>query len=415
MENDKFRIDILVIPGPSKIKLDESSDWIGGIAFVEFQIELFSDLNPGVGFRWHLGFLEDQVESNQLLTDRDNIKNYIFKKSELKLKYVDNPSSQHGALLNLLLERIEKHHSRFIIIIDPDFFILKRNWIHNLLDYMENKSVAILGASYPETDCRLYYDFPTAYFSVIDLSLISINKLDYLPDENCMKMSDRTPWKSDSLPNLNGYSRVVSKNNKLNEFLFLLQSIFRWRNKQTFFRDTGWKVRKVFKNRVKHEEFLFLDNLAYEFKAEDERSLVNEVDPEFYLEKYADIKNSSMEPVYHFQNHGKKEWRQPKAFLKKNEKQYIFYLRPHLKYKFLRNIERFYSSEYSIKFIRKYTFKDLVNDHSVQEIEELTKLPNAKAFYFFNNQFVSFHLGHDYSPRDIKQIRKMIVEYIAKI
>ena len=68
---------------------------------------------------------------------------------------------------------------------------------------MKQESLAIIGASYPETDCRLYFDFPTAYFSIIDSSLISINELDYLPDENCMRFSELTLWKSDVLPNIN--------------------------------------------------------------------------------------------------------------------------------------------------------------------------------------------------------------------
>ncbi len=415
MENNKLEIDILTVPGPSKIKIDDFNDWIGGIDFINFQIELFKELNPDVFFRWHLGFIEDHVELNQLSLDSDDIKNYVFKKSELKVKYIDNPSSQHGALLNLLLKQIKENHSKFIIIIDPDFFIVKRNWLFDLLYYMKSNSVAILGASYPETDCRLYFDFPTAYFSIIDASLIPINELDYIPDENCMKVSESTPWNSESFPNLNGYSRLVSKIDQVNKYSFILQSIFRWRNKQSFFRDTGWRIRKNFKNKVKHEEFLFLDHLNYELDVNRETALVNEVDPDFYLGKYLDVKNSGVDPILHFQNYGKKEWRQPRAFMKRDEKQYIFYLRPHLKNRFLRNIERFYNSEYSIKHIRKYAFKNLINEYTFQEIEEIKKLPNAKAFYFFSKKFVSFHLGHDYYPRDIKVIRKMISEYISKV
>ena len=104
LKNDIIDIDVLVIPGPSKIKIDNHNDWIGGIEFVKFQIELFEKLNTDLAFRWHLGFLEDHITLDQIPKGDDNIKNYVFKKSELKVKFVDNPSSQHGGLLNLLLK-----------------------------------------------------------------------------------------------------------------------------------------------------------------------------------------------------------------------------------------------------------------------------------------------------------------------
>ena len=410
---EKKYIDVLIVPGPSKRKNDNNSDWVGGTDYVKFQIELFNELNTGTDFRWNFGYLESHVESSHMIKNRPNIRNFRFTESELQVKFIDNPSSQHGALLNQLLKKVAHDHSRFIIIIDPDFFIVSKNWAQDLMDFMKDNSVAILGASYPETDCRLYFDFPTAYFSIIDSELLPLDELNYLPDENSIKKSDNTPWKSDLLPNLTGYRRWASKNIYINYLLFIVQSIFRWRSKSTFFRDTGWEMRNKFKNKVKHEEFLFVDNLIFEFQDPNESNLVTGVDINFYRDKYFDIKSNDIDPVFHFHNHGKWEWRQPRAFMQKNEKQYIYYLRPHLKYRILRSIEKIFSSEYAINHKRSYTFKNLLNDHHSKKVEGLFKLPNAKAFYFFRNGFISFHLGHDFKFRNIDEIRLSIKTFIS--
>jgi hypothetical protein len=115
---------------------------------------------------------------------------------------------------------------------------------------------------------------------------------------------------------------------------------------------------------------------------------------DFYNEKYIDIKSNEIDPVFHFHNHGKWEWRQPRAFMERNEKQYIYYLRPLLKYRIFRIIEKIFRSEYSINHKRNYTFNDLLSDHNHEEIEALFKLPNAKAFYFFQNGFIEFQITY---------------------
>ncbi len=409
-------IDVIVVPGPAGKKINEKSNWIGGIDFVNYQIKLFSTLNPELNIRWNLGILEDHLDNSELIMNDASVRNFIFNKSDLNVKYKDNPSSQHGCLLNLLIKQIKVDHSRFLVIIDPDFFVISKNWISNLVNYMEQKSVAIIGASYPETNCRMYFDFPTALCSIIDTQHLSLDLLDYLPDENQIVASSRNDWGTEFAINLIPYrSSALSTNKILYTFQELFQSIFHWRSKKSLVRDVGWKIRKKFKFRVKHEEFLFIENVKNEIMNDSHPELVQGVDPTFYLNKYKDIADAGIDPVKHFHDHGKSEWRLPKAINDKSEKQHIFHLRPHLKSKMLRYVEYFYSSEYSVHHIRTYTFERLEKDMDRNVLKILKELPECAAYYFFWDNLMAFHLGHVYKIGDSESILKVIDSYLSKI
>ncbi len=409
-------IDVIIVPGPSGKKINEKSNWIGGMDFVNYQIKLFSTLNPELNIRWNLGILEGHLDNSQFILNNASVRNFIYKKSDLNVKFKDNPSSQHGCLLNLLIKQIKVDHPRFVIIIDPDFFVISNNWISNLINYMELKSIAIIGASYPETNCRMYFDFPTALCSIIDTDHLSLDLLDYLPDENQIVESSRNDWGTEFAINLIPYRpSALSTNKIIYTFQKLFQSIFYCRSKKSLVRDVGWKIRKKFKFRVNHEEFLFIENAKNEIMNDSRPKLIGGVDPIFYLNKYKDIAEAGIDPVKHYNDHGKSEQRLPKAINDKSEKQHIFHLRPHLKSKILRYVEYFYSSEYSIRHIRTYTFEKLEKDIDISVLKVLKELPECAAYYFFWNNFMAFHLGHVYKIGDSDSILKVIDSHLNEI
>jgi len=88
-------------------------------------------------------------------------------------------SLQHGKALNRAVEAVK---TRFLLIIDPDFFVIRPNWIQAVLDHMKRSGLAFLGAPWHPRWYRKWRYFPCAHCLFIDLDRIDRNALDFTPD-----------------------------------------------------------------------------------------------------------------------------------------------------------------------------------------------------------------------------------------
>ena len=78
--------------------------------------------------------------SNRLKSNRDNI--IVLKGLDENLKTeIGAPNLEHGIALNRSLQNIK---TRFVLIIDPDFFIVYPNWIEKIIMHMKVKNMCIL-------------------------------------------------------------------------------------------------------------------------------------------------------------------------------------------------------------------------------------------------------------------------------
>jgi hypothetical protein len=410
----KYNLDIIVIPGPESSKFANEQIWFGGQKFVEMQKELFSMQNKDINFRWNMGFLNEQLIQTHLFKNDDTVRFFSYDINQLNIKFKRQPSSQHGSLLNNVIKEISDDHFKYVLVLDPDFFIFNDNWVSSLIEYMERKQLSILGASYPETDPRFYFDFPTAYFSLIDSSKIALNELNYLPDENQYEKREDEPWQY-------GFSLEIGNyQNKKVSLLFnyslsrSVASFFLWRNKKNLFRDTGWEIRKKFKKSRKHEEFLFINSsdLSTPFST-GKRNIIKGVDIDWYLDNNEDVKKARMDPVVHYYKYGRFEGRAPAGPHHLNSYSYISQIRPHMKIKIMAYLEKFFKSEFSILPSRAYTMINFIQDFNSKFI--LFKgLPPAAAYYFFFDDFVSVHLGHFSKQQKPEEIKKIIFEFYSK-
>jgi hypothetical protein len=243
-----------------------------------------------------------------------------------------------------------------------------------------------------------------------------LNELNYLPDENQFATREDEPWE-------HGFSLEVG-NYKATKIRFFLNhemsktiiSFFLWRNKKNVFRDTGWEIRKKFKKKCRHEEFLYVNfsDLKYSqgFTAK-KRELINGVDVEWYLNTYDDVKKAKIDPVLHYLKYGKFEGRSPSAG-NKNQTDYIGNIRPHTKLKFLLYLERFFPSEFSILFKRTYSMDNFIQDYN-SNLGLFNDIPPASAYYFFFNDFVALHLGHSSKKQKPEEIKKIIFDTYFKL
>jgi len=77
-------------------------------------------------------------------------------------------SFHHAFALDYGLRKILKSKIKydFLIVLDPDYFCLEKNWILNLCSYMNRDSINILGSPWSKKWNNKYRNFPCIQFSI---------------------------------------------------------------------------------------------------------------------------------------------------------------------------------------------------------------------------------------------------------
>lgn len=88
-------------------------------------------------------------------------------------------SYHHAQGLNKALPYVS---TRYLMLIDPDFFIFRRNWINEVLEHMFVNQLNVWGAPYyPDLTWKRRY-FPTVSCMIIDLERTKKEDLDFTPE-----------------------------------------------------------------------------------------------------------------------------------------------------------------------------------------------------------------------------------------
>lgn len=131
-------------------------------------------------------------------------------------------SYHHAAALNLALARVDTPH---LLVLDPDFFVLYRNWIPEVLEHMRRRSLKLFGAPWNYAWNRKWRYFPCVHFLMIDLGRIGLDELDFTPDLTVDEDASDSPllvWTK---------AHALTLHNRM-----LLESR----------RDTGWRLHQKF-------------------------------------------------------------------------------------------------------------------------------------------------------------------------
>ncbi len=120
------------------------------------------------------------------LSEKNNVKIVSGINKEDLLMQLNNrghsASFHHGWGLNI---GIKYCNTNFIIILDPDFFIIRKNWIQRVLIHMEEVNKSFFGATwtprYADYLKTKWNDFPCTHFNCIDLRNVELTMLDFLP------------------------------------------------------------------------------------------------------------------------------------------------------------------------------------------------------------------------------------------
>ena len=89
-------------------------------------------------------------------------------------------SYQHGDALNQFF-KFKKINTKYLLILDPDFFIILPKWINKIINYMEYNNLDFFGAPWNPKWFTKYRYFPCIHCIFINTRKINIQQLDFSP------------------------------------------------------------------------------------------------------------------------------------------------------------------------------------------------------------------------------------------
>lgn len=143
---------------------------------LDINADLVRSLNPDAEFSW-------LAADNAPAGSRERIDNPRFDVFEGAGENYWNyrrgwASLRHATALNALVRRIR---TRFLIILDPDFYVIRPHWIRDILAHMQNQGLAFFGnPCNPKYYTKFRY-FPFTHCFFADLERVPAAELDFRP------------------------------------------------------------------------------------------------------------------------------------------------------------------------------------------------------------------------------------------
>ena len=187
-----------------------SSDWLLENA------KLYHALNANQPYEWLV--VNNDHDSGFL----EHSNNFRILPGVERTPRADRGSYHHAAALMSALPEVK---SRYLLILDQDFFVIRPNWMTELLDHMQHQNLAFFGSTWHPRWSYQYRYFPSVHFMLIDLEKIDLERLNFLPDIG-------GGW----WDNLVSNKRIPFPN-------FLRRSL-----QVGLYRDTGFRIQQTFKN-----------------------------------------------------------------------------------------------------------------------------------------------------------------------
>jgi hypothetical protein len=257
----KTKVAAVTVIGP----LRSGSKFPDDLQLHIFGRRLVEENNPELEFEWFVAFRKSWGHE---YPESRNSHIYALDSASVPELSANHPSVDHGAMLNHVLRTLPDD-LRFVLILDPDCFLLGPNALQEHIGSMSEKGVAVSGTPYGLTFPKSFFrDFPTVFAMIIDRTLVQIKDLDFMPDLLELEMSLQ-------MQNQKNRHSPKSASSRLRQFLRnivspLIKWIFGVANPILWWgflmacrlepydghqaNDTSSQVRKHFLNSIKHQE-----------------------------------------------------------------------------------------------------------------------------------------------------------------
>jgi len=160
----------------------------------------------------------------------------------LELKVAKSLASYHHAFA--LDRAISAAQTRFLVLIDPDFYVVQTNWISRVLSHMRDKELVVFGAPWNPSWYQKFRNFPCTHLMVIDRQRLPLHEGAIIPD----LISPGPKFKSDFWSNRSkewSESRVLISRDLLRHPWRALKEDWAQRRTIGTSQDTGFAIRKI--------------------------------------------------------------------------------------------------------------------------------------------------------------------------
>lgn len=142
-------------------------------SLLDLNLTLTKELNPASRFRWLVVDNNNDFPQGATLDVELITGDPCINQGKLRGSY------HHAQALNKALNHVT---TRYVLVIDPDFFIFREHWVNDVLEYMERYNLSFWGAPYyPDLNWKRRY-FPTVSCMMIDLEKMKKDELDFTPE-----------------------------------------------------------------------------------------------------------------------------------------------------------------------------------------------------------------------------------------
>ena len=130
-------------------------------------LKLVNSLNNNIDITFYI--IDNSDEKNKSKIHENEKINYYTNEKYPKNNFKKN-SFHHAYALDYGLKKLieSKNQYDFLIVSDPDYFLLGKNWIYNLCNFMNNESINIMGSPWGVKWRNKYKNFPCIQFSIYD-------------------------------------------------------------------------------------------------------------------------------------------------------------------------------------------------------------------------------------------------------
>ena len=158
-----------------------SADWIN------LNERLVNALNPDTNYHWIIVENSPRDSDKRIFTPMmPNMS--IVEGAETEPDRYAVPSYHHGSGLNIGIQGV---HTRYLLVLDPDFYIIQKGWIGSIVKYMLQNQIYILGAPWHPSRYKKWRYFPCAHCTFYDLKHINKDSLDFRPDYDTYTRLDK--------------------------------------------------------------------------------------------------------------------------------------------------------------------------------------------------------------------------------
>ena len=194
---------------------------------IAWHVDLARQLNPDVRLRWIIVDNAPGEASAPLRALAGEVS---------LLAGVEPIHTPHYHHTLALARAIEQADTRFVLVIDPDFFVVREGWASTMMAHMQAQELAILGVPWHPRRTDKYRYFPAVHCALFDTERFPRTEIDFQPD---FPNGDNDPtWPRGYLPEENYFT--------VNPLSRLLARLPPLRVRRVFYIDTGSRLYKKY-------------------------------------------------------------------------------------------------------------------------------------------------------------------------